>query len=102
MVLDLAGGADAAEPRAGVGALQVLAHQVGGAVGVALALRSAGVSKVAELAGAEGGVLVAGGGAVGVRPARVRLARVHALLLRVAAGKKETEVTGEVVFSCKC
>ena len=50
--------------------------------------RSAWVSEVAELACAEGGVLVAGGGAVGVRPARVRLARVHTLLLRVAAGEK--------------
>ena len=38
MVLDLARGPDAAEPWARVSALQVLAHQVGGAVGVALAL----------------------------------------------------------------
>ena len=38
VVLDLARGPDSAEPWARVSALQVLAHQVGGAVGVALAL----------------------------------------------------------------
>ena len=53
--------------------------------------RSAWVSEVTELAGAERGVLVAGGGAVGVGAARVRVARVHALLLRVAAAKEMTE-----------
>ena len=58
---------------------------------IVLTCRSAGVSEVSELAGAESRVLVAVGGAVGVRAARVRVARVHALLLRVAAAGKRDD-----------
>ena len=93
VVPDLARRPHAAEPGARVSALEVLAHEVGGAVGVALALWSAWVAKVSELAGAERRVLVAGGGAVGVRAARVRVARVHAPpLLRVAAAGEESKL----------
>ena len=80
-------GAHAAEPGARVGALEVLAHEVGRAVGVPLALGAAVLAKVAELTRAEGRVAVARRRAVGVRAAWARVARVHTLLLRVAAAR---------------
>jgi hypothetical protein len=85
VVLDNAVGADAAEARAGILALEVLAHEVSGAFRVLFALGSARVAKVTFFADADSRVLVAGRSAVGVRLARVRFTWVDVAFFWVAS-----------------